>query len=98
MKLSISSYQAKPQSKHGDTFYSDWPENREPSQNIWPDCKTINALQARAFGHSEPAARKARLIAVAFEQLPHKTPLDRPRELAKIDQDVRALSEMMGVR
>ena len=58
----------------------------------------IDALLARAFGHSEAAARKARLIAVAVNQWPNKSPLDRPRERERIERDLADLSEMMGGR
>lgn len=59
---------------------------------------TVADLLRVAWGHSPEAAKLARNIAVAMEQWPKKTPLDRPRERQKIEQDIHALSEMMGVR
>lgn len=86
-----------PQNDSGTCGKSGTPLTQSPG-GMFPSRSLVDALLARAFAHSPEAARRARLVAVAIDQWPNKTPLDQPRELAKIDQDVSALSEMMGVR
>ena len=58
----------------------------------------IDAMLGIAFGHSDTAARKARLIAVALQQWPKKTEAGKADERRKIREDMQALSEMMGGR
>lgn len=95
MKSCICSSSDQPHAMSGETLYSDLPEKREPSQNIAADCKTIEALIERAWGHSEEAARKARQIAVALQQWPNKTDAGKACERPLLLKDIDALSAMM---